>query len=63
MKRELRQKTEEKLEQKQQYGMNQRQVAEALGVSRTAVQQAENRAMKKIMKYLEERKIKREDFF
>lgn len=44
-------------------GMNQREVAEALGVSRTAVQQAEKRAMKKILKLLAKRKIKREDFF
>lgn len=44
-------------------GMNQREVAEALGVSRTAVQQAERRAMKKIIKLLAKRKIKREDFF
>lgn len=44
-------------------GMNQREVAEALGVSRTAVQQAEMRAMKKIKKLLAKRKIKKEDFF
>jgi len=44
-------------------GMNQREVAEALKVSRTAVQQAEKRAIKKILKLLAKRKIKREDFF
>jgi DNA-directed RNA polymerase specialized sigma subunit len=44
-------------------GMNQREVAEALGISRTAVQQAEKRAIKKILKLLAKRKIKREDFF
>lgn len=41
--------------------MNQREVADALGITRTAVQQAEKRAMKKIKKFLEERKIKKED--
>lgn len=44
-------------------GMNQREVAEALGVSRTAVQQAEKRAMKKISKLLAKRNIRMEDFF
>jgi DNA-directed RNA polymerase specialized sigma subunit len=44
-------------------GMNQREVAEALGVSRSAVQQLEKQAMKKIMQLLAKRKIKREDFF
>jgi len=44
-------------------GMNQREVAEALGVSRSAVQQTEKRAMEKIMQLLAKRKIKREDFF
>ena len=47
----------------QQQEMNQREIAEALGVTRTAVQQAENRAMEKIAKYLAERGLKREDFF
>jgi DNA-directed RNA polymerase specialized sigma subunit len=44
-------------------GMNQREVAEALGVSRSAVQQVERQAIKKILKVLAKRKIKREDFF
>jgi DNA-directed RNA polymerase specialized sigma subunit len=44
-------------------GMNQREVAEALGVSRSEVQHVERQAMKKIMKLLAKRKIKREDFF
>lgn len=44
-------------------GMNQREVAEALGVSRSAVQQLERQAIKKILKVLAKRKIKREDFF
>lgn len=40
-----------------EYDMNQRQVAEALGVTRTAVQQAERRAFRKIKKILSERGI------
>ena len=44
-------------------GMNQREVAEALGVSRSLVQQLERQAIKKILKVLAKRKIKREDFF
>jgi DNA-directed RNA polymerase specialized sigma subunit len=44
-------------------GMNQREVAEALGVSRSLVHQLERQAMKKIMRLLAKRKIKREDFF
>jgi DNA-directed RNA polymerase specialized sigma subunit len=44
-------------------GMNQREVAEALGVSRSLVQQLERQAMKKVMRLLAKRKIKREDFF
>ena len=47
----------------QQQEMNQRQIAEALGVTRTAVQQAEQRAIKKINQYLADRGLKREDFF
>jgi DNA-directed RNA polymerase specialized sigma subunit len=43
-----------------EYDMNQRQVAEALGVTRTAIQQAERRAFKKIKKILNERGIKLE---
>ena len=42
--------------------MSQREVAEALGISRVAVQQAELRAFKKIAKYLKERGLKKEDF-
>ena len=38
-------------------GMNQREVAEALGVSRVAVQQAEKRAIAKIKKALAKRNI------
>ena len=38
-------------------GMNQREVAEVLGVSRVAVQQAEKRAIAKIKKALAERNI------
>lgn len=41
--------------------MNQREIAEALGISRTAVQQAELRAFKKIAQYLKERGLKQED--
>lgn len=44
-------------------GMNQREVAEALGISRSLVQQLERQAIKKILKVLAKRKIKREDFF
>lgn len=42
-------------------GMNQRQVAEVLGVSRVAVQQAEKRAIAKIKKALAERNINIKD--
>lgn len=38
-------------------GMNQREVAEVLGVSRVAVQQAEKRAIAKIKRALAERNI------
>jgi DNA-directed RNA polymerase specialized sigma subunit len=41
--------------------MSQREVAEALGITRVAVQQAEIRALKKIAKYLKERGLKKED--
>ena len=44
-------------------GMNQREVAEALGVSRSLVQQLERQARKKIRRLLAKTKIKREDFF
>lgn len=54
---------ETKDDDKQYKGMNQREVAEVLGVSRATVQQAEARAMKKIQKLLAKRKIKKEDFF
>lgn len=40
---------------------NQREVAEALGVSRVLIQKIEERALEKIRKILEERKIKKED--
>ena len=41
--------------------MNQREVAEVLGVSRVLVQKIEERAFEKILKILEERKITKED--
>lgn len=50
-------------DKKKEEGMNQREVANALGVSRTAIQQTERRAMKKIQRLLKEKKIKSEDFF
>jgi DNA-directed RNA polymerase specialized sigma subunit len=43
--------------------MNQQQVADVLGVSRAAIQQTEDRAIKKILKLLDEKRIKKEDFF
>jgi DNA-directed RNA polymerase specialized sigma subunit len=43
--------------------MNQQEVADKLGVSRAAIQQTEVRAIKKILKLLEDKKIKKEDFF
>jgi DNA-directed RNA polymerase specialized sigma subunit len=49
------------LEEKPEEKMSQREVAEALGISRVAVQQAELRAFKKIAKYLKERGLKKED--
>lgn len=42
--------------------MNQREVAEILGVSRTAVQQIERRAFKKIKRYFAKRNINPKDF-
>jgi DNA-directed RNA polymerase specialized sigma subunit len=44
-------------------GMNQREVAEALGVSRSLIQKVEKQAIEKVMRLLARRKIKREDFF
>lgn len=41
--------------------MNQREVAEVLGVSRVLVQKIEERAIQKILKILQERRIKKED--
>lgn len=41
--------------------LNQREVAEALGVSRVLVQKIEERAFEKIRKILEERKINKQD--
>ena len=41
--------------------MSQSDVAESLGISRVAVQQAELRAFKKIAQYLKERGLKKED--
>jgi DNA-directed RNA polymerase specialized sigma subunit len=49
------------LEQNKESKMSQREVAEALGISRVAVQQAELRAFKKIAQYLKERGLKKED--
>jgi DNA-directed RNA polymerase specialized sigma subunit len=46
---------------KQQQEMNQQEVADVLGITRTAVQQTEKRAMRKIARFLEERKLKKED--
>jgi DNA-directed RNA polymerase specialized sigma subunit len=42
--------------------MNQREVAEALGVSRTAIQQIEKRAFKKIKRYFAQRNINPKDY-
>mgnify|MGYP003703978063 FL=1 len=42
-------------------GMNQREVAEALGLSRAMVQKIEEAALKKIRLMLEKKKIKKED--
>lgn len=42
--------------------MNQREVAERLGVSRALVQKIEERALKKIRRLLAERGIKSDDF-
>ena len=42
--------------------MNQREVAEVLGLSRAAVQKIEDRAFQKIRKIMEERKMKKEDY-
>jgi DNA-directed RNA polymerase specialized sigma subunit len=49
------------LEQNKESKMSQREVAEALGITRVAVQQAELRAFKKIAQYLKERGLKKED--
>lgn len=42
--------------------MTQREVAEAIGVSRVAIQQIENRAIKKIKRELKKRKLLSLDF-
>jgi DNA-directed RNA polymerase specialized sigma subunit len=49
------------LENNKEGKMSQREVAEALGITRVAVQQAELRAFKKIVQYLKERGLKKED--
>lgn len=49
--------------QEQIDGMNQRQVAKALGVSRTAIQQTERRAFRKIIKILSERGLTKDVLF
>ncbi len=41
--------------------MNQREVAEALGLSRAMVQKIEENALKKLLKVLEEKNFKKED--
>jgi len=43
-------------------GMNQREVAEALGLSRAMVQKIEEKALNKIRLMLEKKKIKKEDY-
>ena len=43
-------------------GMNQREVAEALGLSRAMVQKIEEAALNKIRRMLEKKKIKKEDY-
>ena len=43
-------------------GMNQREVAEALGLSRAMVQKIEEKALEKIRLMLEKKKIKKEDY-
>ena len=43
-------------------GMNQREVAEALGLSRAMVQKIEEAALNKIRLMLEKKKIKKEDY-
>jgi len=42
--------------------MNQREIAEALGLSRAMVQKIEEKALKKIRLILETKKIKKEDY-
>jgi len=42
--------------------MNQREVAEALGLSRAMVQKIEENALKKIRMMLDKKKIKKEDY-
>jgi DNA-directed RNA polymerase specialized sigma subunit len=49
--------------QDKKHEMNQQEVADVLGVSRAAIQQTEVRAIRKILKLLEDKKIKKEDFF
>ena len=43
-------------------GMNQREVAQALGLSRAMVQKIEEKALNKIRLMLEKKKIKKEDY-
>jgi DNA-directed RNA polymerase specialized sigma subunit len=50
------------LKNNEEKSMSQREVAEALGLTRVEVQQAELRAFKKIAQYLKERGLKKEDF-
>ena len=43
-------------------GMNQREVAEVMGLSRAMVQKIEEKALNKIRLMLEKKKIKKEDY-
>ena len=54
--------TDNKQEQTKE-GMNQREVAKALGVSRTAIQQTERRAFKKIIRILGEKGLTKDILF
>lgn len=49
--------------QDKKHEMNLQQVADELGVSRAAIQQTEARAIKKILRLLDEKRIRKEDFF
>ena len=43
--------------------MSQKEVAEALGTTRTRISQIEERAMRKVKKIIKEKNLKSQDFF